>query len=100
MRTTHQIRRAPGRPRNPRVNLTLNDIEGLNLQRFAHDAGWSTKDLAYAIGVQHTTLRLYLTGHKRIPDYRIEKIAQLVKVHPMQIRPNYQQQLELQGAMG
>lgn len=97
MRTTHtQIKRHGGRPRNPRTVLTITDIEGENLRTFAKLTGWTLESLAYSAGVNFSTMRQYVNGHRRIPNHRIERIADLLGVMPQQIRPTYQPTLQME----
>jgi transcriptional regulator with XRE-family HTH domain len=97
MRTTQpQIKRLGGRPRNPRTILTTTDIEGEQLRTFAKLTGWSLESLAYSAGVDYSTMRQYVNGHRRIPNHRIERIATLLGIYPQQIRPTYQPTLEMQ----
>lgn len=82
MRTTTRV----GRPAKRPTTINTNVREGRFIKRMRNFHGYTAEQVASYVGVNRTTLQNYESGEKRIPDCRVEALAEVLQVDAWEIR--------------
>lgn len=75
-----------GRPAKQPTTISTTVREGRFIKRMRERLGYNVESVATYVGINRTTLQNYESGFKRIPDYRVQALAEVLQVDAWEIR--------------